>query len=328
MTHRDLLENAYAAYNRRDVDGLLELLTEDVDWPDGDARLVGRAAVRRYWLDQFTQTRTRDEPVRFVALSPDRTAVHIDQTVQDRHGRVLSRGAFRYSFTVRGGLISRLDVAAVTTLGLIGSGEIGGALARLAVDAGYDVVLSNSRGPETLSDLVEELGPRAWAATAEGAAAAGDVVAVAIPLGAHRAVPVGPLAGKVVIDANNYFPHRDGVFPELEAGTTTTSELLQQHLPTSRVVKAFNDIGAGELATQGQPPATPGRRALAIAGDDAAAKRTVAVLIDEFGYDVVDVGPLTEGWRYQRDTPAWAGRRDADALRAALGRAERHAGRG
>lgn len=262
MTDRDLLENAYAAYNRRDVDGLLELLTEDVDWPDGDARLIGRAAVRRYWLHQFTQTRTHDEPVRFVALPPDRTVVHIDQTVRDRHGRVLSRGALRYSFTVREGLISRLDIAAVTTLGLVGSGEIGGALARLAVDAGYDVVLSNSRGPETLSDLVEELGPRARAATAGEAAAAGDVVAVAVPLGAHRAVPVGPLAGgKVVIDANNYFPHRDGVFPELEAGSTTTSELLQRHLPTSRVVKAFNNIGAGELATQGRPPGTPGRRA-------------------------------------------------------------------
>jgi hypothetical protein len=328
MTHRDLLDNAYAAYNRRDVDGLLELLTEDVDWPDGDARLVGRAAVRRYWLHQFTQTRTHDEPVRFVALSPDRTAVHIDQTVRDRHGRVLSRGTLRYSFTVRGGLISRLDISAVTTLGLLGSGEIGGALARLAVGAGHDAVLSGSRGPEVLSGLVEELGPRARAATAGEAAAAGDVVAVAIPLGDHRTVPVGPLAGKVVIDANDHLPHRDGVLPELEAGTTTTSELLQRHLPASRVVEAINDIGAGELATQGQPSGTPGRRALAIAGDDAAAKRTVAGLIDEFGFDAVDVGPLAEGRRYRRGTPAWAGRRDADALRTALGRAERHAGRG
>ena len=110
MTHRDLLAAAYAAYNRRDVDGLLELLTDDVDWPDGDARLVGKAAVRRYWLDQFTGTRTHDEPVRFVDLAPDRIAVHLEQTVADRQGRVLSRGAFRYSFTVRDGLISRLDI--------------------------------------------------------------------------------------------------------------------------------------------------------------------------------------------------------------------------
>ena len=326
MTHRELLANAYAAYNRRDVDGLLELLTDDVNWPNGDARLVGKAAVRQYWLDQFTDTRTHDEPVRFVDLPPDRIAVHIDQTVTDRHGRVLSRGAYRYRFAVRGGLISRLDISAVTTIGLIGSGEIGGTLARLAAGAGYDVVLGNSRGPQTLADLVAELGPRARAATADGAAAAGDVVVVAVPLGAYRAVPVGPLAGKVVIDANNYFPQRDGVFPELEAGTTTTGELLQRHLPASRVVKAFNNVSAGELATQGQPAGTHGRRALAIAGDDAAARRTVGVLVDELGYDVVDVGPLAEGWRYQRDTPAWAGRRDADELRAALGRAERYAG--
>jgi ketosteroid isomerase-like protein len=126
MTNRDLIANAYAAYNRRDVDGLLELLTEDVDWPDGDARLVGKAAVRQYWLHQFTETRTHDEPVRFIDLSPERIVVHIDQTVEDRHGRVLSRGAFRYSFDIRGGLISRLDIAVVPTIGPLGSGNGGG----------------------------------------------------------------------------------------------------------------------------------------------------------------------------------------------------------
>lgn len=327
MTNRGLLANAYAAFNRRDVDGLLELLTDDVNWPDGDARLIGKAAVRQYWLHQFTETRTHDKPLRFIDVSPGRTVVHIDQTVADLHGRVLSRGAFRYSFDIRGGLISRLDIAVATTIGFIGSGEIGSTLARLAVDAGYDVVLSNSRGPETLADLVAKLGPSARAATAGDAARAGDVVVVTIPLKAYRAVPVKPLSGKVVIDTNNYFPHRDGVFPELEAETTTTSELLQQHLSTSHVVKAFNNIGYRELATQGRQPAgTPGRRALSIAGDDAAAKKTVGTLIDEFGYDVVDVGPLAEGWRYQRDTPAWAGRRTAGQLRTALGQAKRYAG--
>jgi 8-hydroxy-5-deazaflavin:NADPH oxidoreductase len=215
----------------------------------------------------------------------------------------------------------------MTTIGFIGSGHIGSTLARLAVDAGYDVVLSNSRGPETLADLVADLGPKARAATAEEAAAAGDLVVVTIPLKAYRAVPVAPLAGKVVIDTNNYYPERDGEFPELEAETTTTSELLQQHLPTSRVVKAFNNIYFGELATQGRPAGTPGRRALAIAGDDADAKKTVAALIDEFGFDVVDVGPLAEGWRYQRDTAAYAVgvHWDADELRAKLGEAKRYA---
>ena len=213
----------------------------------------------------------------------------------------------------------------MTTIGFIGSGNIGSTLARLALDAGHDVVLSNSRGPETLADLVGKLGPNARAATAEEAAAAGDIVVVTVPLKAYRSVPVEPLAGKVVIDTNNYYPERDGEFPELDAETTTTSELLQQHLPASHVVKAFNHIYFEDLATQGQPAGTPGRRALAIAGDDADAKKTVGALIDEFGYDVVDVGPLAEGWRYQRDTPSYVVRLDADELRAALGQAKRYA---
>ena len=215
----------------------------------------------------------------------------------------------------------------MTTIGFIGSGHIGSTLARLAIDAGYDVVLSNSRGPETLADLVADLGPKARAATAEDAAEAADIAVVTIPLKAYKAVPVAPLAGKIVIDTNNYYPERDGEFPELEAESTTVSELLQQHVPTSRVVKAFNNIYFGELATQGQPAGTPGRRALAIAGDDADAKKTVAALIDEFGFDVVDVGPLAEGWRYQRDTAAYAVgvKWDADELRARLAQAKRYA---
>ena len=225
----------------------------------------------------------------------------------------------------------------MTTIGFIGSGNIGSTLARLAIDAGHDVVLSNSRGPETLADLVGKLGPSARAATADEAAAAGDVVVVTIPLKAYAAVPVEPLAGKVVIDTNNYYPDRDGEIPELEAETTTTSELLAQHLPASHVVKAFNHIFFEDLATQGQPAGTPGRRALAVAGDDAEAKKTVGELIDgrrhrhptrltdEFGYDVVDVGPLAEGWRYQRDTPAYVVRLDAGELRAKLAEAKRYA---
>ena len=126
-----------------------------------------------------------------------------------------------------------------------------------------------------------------------------------------------------MIDTNNYYPQRDGAFPELDAETTTSSELLQQHLPASRVVKAFNQIYYAQLASQGQPAGTPGRRALAIAGDDADARKTVGALIDEFGYDAVDVGPLAEGWRYQPDTPAYNVRQDADELRAALEQATR-----
>jgi predicted dinucleotide-binding enzyme len=211
----------------------------------------------------------------------------------------------------------------MTTLGLIGSGHIGSALARLALAHGYDVVVSNSRGPETLTELVDELGDRARAGTAHEAAEGGDVVVVTVPLKAYLQVPVEPLAGKIVIDTNNYYWQRDGHLPELDARTTTSAELLQAHLPTSRVVKAFNNIRFDDLAVDGTPAGTPGRRALPVAGDDAEAKERVVALLDQFGYDVVDAGPLAAGWRFQPDTPAYVQRFDADTLRAALAAAAR-----
>lgn len=213
----------------------------------------------------------------------------------------------------------------MTTIGFIGSGHIGGTLARLAVAHGYEVVVSNSRGPQTLVDLVAELGDHARAGTAQEAAEAGDVVVVTIPLRNYRQVPVDPLAGKVVIDTNNYYPQRDGAIAELDSERTTTAELLQAHLPTSKVVKAFNHITAADLAVSGTPAGTPGRRALAIAGDDTQAKASVATLIDGLGYDVVDAGPLAEGWRIQRDTPGYIVALDADQLRTALAAAKRYA---
>ena len=210
------------------------------------------------------------------------------------------------------------------TIGLIGSGNIGSQLARLAVANGYNVVISNSRGPETLKDLAAELGPRARAATPEEAARAGDIVVVTIPLKNYRSVPVAPLEGKVVVDTNNYYPQRDGHIPELDSESTTTAELLQTHLPKSKVVKAFNHIQAAALTKEGQPSGTANRRALVIAGDDAAAKATVARLIDQFGFDAVDAGPLKEGWRIQRDTPGYGPRRNAEEIRGDLAAAKRY----
>jgi predicted dinucleotide-binding enzyme len=209
------------------------------------------------------------------------------------------------------------------TIGFIGAGHIGSQLARLAVAAGHDVVLSNSRGPETLSALVSELGPRGRAATPDEAAGAGDIVVVTIPLKAYRSVPIEPLAGKIVIDTNNYYPQRDGHFPELDSESTTTSELLQAHLPKSKVVKAFNHIYAKDLTKDGQPAGTPNRRALVIAGNDDEAKSRVTRLIDQFGFDVVDAGPLRESWRIQRDTPGYGPRRTAEELRRDLATAQR-----
>ncbi len=228
--------------------------------------------------------------------------------------------------------------AGMTTWGFIGSGNIGSTVARLAVDAGHDVVLSNSRGPETLADLVAELGPRARAATAEEAARAGDLVVVTVPLKARGDLPHAALAGKVVIDTMNYYPQRDGVVPELEDESTTTSELLQALAPDAKVVKGFNNIFVQHLAALARPAGADDRSALAIAGDDLDAKEAVRVALDEIGYDTVDLGPLAQGWRTQRDTAAYGsmyakdpedwtrGARpaDRDAVAAAALRARRY----
>jgi predicted dinucleotide-binding enzyme len=211
------------------------------------------------------------------------------------------------------------------TIGLIGAGHIGSQLARLAVRHGYHVVISNSRGPDTLAGLVAELGANARAGTPVDAAKAGDIVVVTVPLKNYRAVPVEPLAGKIVIDTNNYYPSRDGQIPELDQELTTTAELLQAHLPTSKVVKAFNHIYAAALTTDGEPSRSNNRRALAVAGNDATAKAAVTKLIDAFGFDTVDVGPLKDSWRIQRDTPGYGPRRTADELRKDLAAARRPA---
>jgi predicted dinucleotide-binding enzyme len=208
-------------------------------------------------------------------------------------------------------------------IGLIGAGHIGSQLARLSVQHGYDVVISNSRGPDTLKDLVRELGPQARAGTTTEAAEAGDLVVVTIPLKNVTGLPAAPFEGKIVIDTNNYYPQRDGHIRELDNEELTTSELVQRHLRGSKVVKAFNHIYAAALTTDGQPGGTPNRRALAIAGNDADAKRVVAQLIDRFGFDVVDIGPLSESWRIQRDTPGYGPRRNAEELRRDLNAAQR-----
>jgi len=211
----------------------------------------------------------------------------------------------------------------MTTFGIIGAGHIGGQVARAAIGQGYDVVISNSRGPETLADLVAELGPQARAATAAEAAAAADIVVVTVPLRAYRDVPVEPLAGKIVLDTNNYYWERDGHIDALDRAEATTSGLLQEHLPTSKVVKAFNHIGAPDITTDGAPAGTPNRRALATAGDDPEAVAFVTDFYDRLGFDTVNVGPLSESWRVERDRPAYVVRQNADELRENLAKAPR-----
>jgi len=205
----------------------------------------------------------------------------------------------------------------MTTIGLIGAGHIGSQLARAAIAHGHDVVVSNSRGPETLVDLVGELGPSARAGTPAEAAEAADIAVVTTPVHAIGSVPAAPLAGKPVIDTNNYYAQRDGDIAELQDGTLTSSELLQKHLAGARVVKAFNHIQAAAITAEAQEAGTSDRRALAVASDDEAAKAAVAAFIDEIGFDVVDLGPLAEGWRVQPDTPGYGPRLTADELHAA-----------
>ena len=216
-----------------------------------------------------------------------------------------------------------MTIDGVKTIGLIGAGHIGSQVARAAIASGYDVVISNSRGPETLTGLVSELGSQARAGTTEEAAVTGDLVVVAIPLKAIGDVPAEPLAGKVVIDTNNYYPRRDGTIAALNDDRMTSSELLQARLPGAHVVKAFNHIYARQITSDGTPPRTRNRRALAIAGDDPVAKARVTELIDGFGFDVVDVGPLAESWRIQPGTPGYVERLNAEELTAALAATER-----
>jgi len=205
-------------------------------------------------------------------------------------------------------------------IGIIGAGHIGGTLARLFVSAGHEVAASNSRGPDTLENLVTELGDRARAMTAQDAARFGDVVVVSVPFGRYRELPTDGLAGKVVIDTNNYYPGRDGHFPELDTDRTTSSELLQAHLPRARVVKAFNAIVWHSLRDLGRPPGDPQRIGIPISGDDEGAKRTAAELIDQIGFDAVDAGSLAGGGRkHQPGTPVYTTELRARELRARLG---------
>lgn len=203
-------------------------------------------------------------------------------------------------------------------IGIIGSGRIGGTLARLLTGAGHEVVLSNSRGPETLADLVAELGPLATASTVEGAAEAGEVVVVAIPFFRYADLPAQALAGKIVVDANNYAAGRDGSFPEIDDGTTTSSEVLAATLPGARVVKAFNTIYYVHLRDHGTPAGTPRRRAIPIAGDDPEAKATVTALIDEIGFDTYDAGSLADGRRIEPGSPVYNVPLTRDEIAAAL----------
>ncbi|MFL1502486.1 NADPH-dependent F420 reductase [Pseudomonas sp. S191] len=207
-------------------------------------------------------------------------------------------------------------------IGVIGAGFIGRAVAQLALAAGHEVMLSNSRGPQTMSSVLSGiLGVQVG--SADDAAKYGDVVLVAIPLEHYRSVPAQWLEGKTVMDANNYYPDRDGHIAVLDRFETTTSRLLAEHLPHAHVVKVFNAIFAPDLTQHGRPHGAPDRRALPVAADDATAKAQVIKLLDELGFDAVDAGGLDESWRFERAKPAYCVPLDQAGLTAALAAAER-----
>jgi predicted dinucleotide-binding enzyme len=193
----------------------------------------------------------------------------------------------------------------VKTIGIIGAGDVGSHIARAAVVSGYSVVLANSRGPETLTDLIAQLGPAARADTAVEAAKAGDFVVIAVPLKLANNMPTDVLAGKIVIDTNNYMPWRDGNHPMIDAGDTNEHELRQAQLPTSKVVKAFAHIQAPRILTWGKPAGSPGRLALSASSNFPEAVELVTQLYDQFGFDTVDNSPLSESWRTRPGQPAW-----------------------
>ncbi|MEO3780996.1 NADPH-dependent F420 reductase [Micromonospora sp. B11E3] len=204
-------------------------------------------------------------------------------------------------------------------IGIIGSGHVGGALARRLGAIGHDVTVANSRGPQTLADLARETG--ATPGTVEKAVDQADVVVLAVPLRAVPGLPAERFEGRIVVDADNYYPERDGDVDELLDRSLSSSRWTAEHLKGTRLVKAFNTIQAQHLVDEGRPASAPGRIALPVAGDDVEAKRVVMDLVDALGFDPVDAGGLDGSWRQQPGTPAYGADRDADGVRRGLAEA-------
>lgn len=208
----------------------------------------------------------------------------------------------------------------ISTVGILGAGRVGMALARQALKAGYEVKIATAKPPTEIALMVDLLAPGATSVSADTAARDSDVVILALPLGKYRTLHPENFAGQIVIDAMNYWAPTDGTIAEFE-DEASSSEVVQRFLPDARVVRSLSHIGYHELEEQALPPGDPERQALALAGNDAEARRLVAGFIDRLGYDPFDAGELAAARNFDGGTPIFGGRMRLDEMRRLLGEA-------